>query len=448
MTERAQPAPAASDGDAALFRRVTLHILPILLLSYVIAYIDRVSIGIAKLKMLSDLNFSDAVYGFGAGVFFLGFTLFEIPSNLVLHRVGARVWIARIMVTWGVITILTMFVSSPLSFYALRFLLGAAEAGFVPGAIYYLTRWYPQARQGRIFSSLIVGAPIGGILVGPLSGWMMASLDGVAGLHNWQWLFLLQGLPAVAMGIVVLTMLVERPEDASWLSPAQKARISALIAADAARAPRAPDVGSALREPRIWLIGLVMVAVNLGIYAGVFWTPTMIKAAGVVDFQAIGPLSALPYVGAMIAMIGLGRSSDRVGERRWHIAFACLVAAGGLVVSGAFIHDGTTAAGGIMLSTAMLIGLTPVVWALASQFITGKAAAVGFALINVLGAVGGFLGPFLMGLAQDYTGNTAVTAYLIAGCTCIAAVIVIAATSRPPAAKPGAPMRRRLARSE
>lgn len=414
--------------DVLLFRKVTLRILPILLLSYVIAYIDRVSIGFAKLQMLSDLHFSESVYGLGAGIFFLGFILFEIPSNLLLYRVGARRWIARIMVTWGVISILIMGVASPAGFYALRFSLGVAEAGFFPGVIYYLTRWFPQDRRARTFSLFTMGAAVGGIVVGPLSGWMMGQFENVGGLHNWQWLFLLQGLPAVAIGIALLALLAERPDTAPWLSAPERARIAVLLAADEHVVSKAGSVSRALSQPRTWLLGFVMAAVNLGIYAGVFWTPSILKVSGIGGYAAIGVLSALPYALSMLVMFGLGRSSDLLGERRWHIALSCLAAATGLALSGAFVKSPVLSVAGLMFSTAMFIGLTPLLWALASQFFTGKAAAVGFALLNVFGALGGFFGPYLMGLSQAHSGSTALAAYVVCGCACMAAVMIVALT--------------------
>ncbi|HUX74135.1 MAG TPA: MFS transporter [Steroidobacteraceae bacterium] len=417
------PAPAKVDGDK-LFAKISRRLLPILFVCYVIAYVDRVNIGFAKLQMMSDLHFIAEIYGFGAGVFFLAFIIFEVPSNLLLYRLGARVWIARIMVTWGIVSILMLFVKTPWSFYGLRFLLGAAEAGFLPGLIYYLTQWYPQERQGRIFSILILGAAAGGILVGPVSGWIMGRLNDFGGLRNWQWLFLIQGLPAVIMGGLLFRLLDDGPRTAVWLLPAERDYLAELLSSErAAQAPKG-DIKAALREPKVWLLGIVMVVLNLGIYACVFWTPTIIKAAGFASYRAIGWLSMLPYIGAGLVLIGLGWSSDFFRERRWHIVGACLVGAAGLLVSGAGLSIPIMAIGGLVASTAVFIGVTPLIWALATTFITGPAAVVGFAIINALAAVGAFLGPSLMGLAQTYTGSISITFYVIAALTIAAGVVI------------------------
>ena len=422
-----RPTPDTADAarDADLFRKVTWRLMPILFISYIVAYIDRVNIGFAKLQMLDDLHFSAAVYGFGSGVFFVGFLLFEVPSNLILYRVGARVWIARIMVTWGVISMLTLFVRTPAAFYTMRFLLGAAEAGFLPGVVYYLTQWYPKHRHGRVISLLITAAAAGGVVVGPLSGWMMDVFSGVGALRNWQWLFLLQGIPALIVGVAVFFGLADSPRRATWLSEVEQDRLLAIVEADRSGTHQRARIRDAFGESKVWLLGAVLVALNLGIYAVVFWTPTIIKAAGFAHYRTIGLISAIPYLASGVAMLLLGRSSDRFGERRWHIAGACIAGAVGLVISVVFAGRPWFSIAGIVLATAAFIGATPLVWALASNFMKDRAAAAGFALMNALAALGGLFGPYLMGVAQDLTGNTAASMLGVAACAVAGSLIVL-----------------------
>lgn len=399
--------------------------MPILFVSYVIAYVDRVNIGFAKLQMLNDLGFSAAVYGLGAGIFFIGFMLFEMPSNLILYKVGARLWIARIMVTWGLISVLTMYVKTPTAFYAMRFLLGVAEAGFVPGVVYYLTQWYPQKRQGRIMSTLIAAAAVGGILVGPLSGYIMDRFDNVYSMHNWQWLFLLQGSPAVLLGILVWCYLEDSPKTANWLSDEEKELHFKILQADKSPAHQKSKISEVLREKKLWLISAVLVAINIGIYSVVFWTPTIIKSSGVQSYNAIGWISAIPYTATAIAMLAMGRSSDFFQDRRWHIAIACFAGAAGLVGSVYFASSPVLAIASVALATAAFIASTPLIWALGSTFMSERAAAVGFALMNALAAIGGFSGPYLMGIAQDLTGSTTVSVLGIAGCAVAGSLLVL-----------------------
>jgi sugar phosphate permease len=421
----AAPDSSETAQDVALFRKVTWRLMPILFISYIVAYIDRVNIGFAKLQMLDDLHFSAAVYGFGSGVFFVGFLLFEVPSNLILYRVGARKWIARIMLTWGLISMLTLFVKTPMAFYTMRFLLGAAEAGFLPGVVYYLTQWYPKRRHGRVISLLITAAAAGGVVVGPLSGWMMEAFTNVGSLRNWQWLFLLQGIPALIVGVVVFVGLADSPRTANWLNEAQRTRLLAIVEADHSGTHQRARIRDAFGEGKVWLLGAVLVALNLGIYAVVFWTPTIIKAAGFADYRTIGLISAIPYLASGVAMLLLGRSSDLFGERRWHIAGACIAGAVGLVLSVVFAAKPVLSIAGVVLSTAAFIGATPLIWALASNFMKDRAAAAGFALMNALAALGGLFGPYLMGVAQDLTGNTALSMLGVAACAVAGSLIVL-----------------------
>lgn len=414
-------------NDAELFRKITWKILPLLFLGYVIAYIDRVNIGFAKLEMMDDLQFSAAVYGLGAGIFFIGFTLVEIPSNLILYRIGARVWLARIMITWGVLSILMMFVKTPMSFYALRFLLGMAEAGFFPGVIYYLTLWYPENRRGRMFAAFAAGSAVGGFIVGPVSGWIMSHFNDLADLRGWQWLFLLQGLPAVLLGVLYFSLLSDGPSTAKWMTREDKAQLSERLKGTAVTEHDYSNAWVVFRNNKIWLLGLILGVANLGIYLGVFWLPTIIRDAGVQDLQTIGFISSIPYLIAAIAMFVLGRSSDHFGDRRWHIALSLIVGASALTASALFPQAAVVGIGGVIVATALLIGITPLLWAHASSFIDGKVAAAGFALINVCAGIAAFLGPYLMGLSQERLGSTDVVFFGIAASVVIAALTLVTA---------------------
>ncbi|MGC1303309.1 MAG: MFS transporter [Caulobacteraceae bacterium] len=425
--------PARTAGEDRLYARITWRLMPLLFVSYVISYIDRVNVGFAKLQMVDDLHFSAAVYGFGAGVFFVGFVLFEIPSNLLLYRWGAKRWLAGIILIWGGLSMLMLLIRTPASFYELRFLLGMAESGFVPGAMYYLTQWYPAHRQGRIFSILIMGASAGGVVVGPLSGWIMANFQHAGGLRNWQWLFLLQGAPAVFMGVALLARLPESVRDASWLTEDEKDQVAAGVEIPNRHALRRSDIWAAFASKPVWMLCSAQFTVNLGIYAGVFWLPSTIRAAGVSDYTRIGLVSALPYALSALVMWSLGRSSDLRRERRWHCFGAVSVAAGGLVLQAL---SGGSAAGviGLVVSIAFFIAVTPLVWAQAGAFITGQAAAVGFALINIFAGLAGFLAAYIMGATQQAFGDTSGATYVFAALALAGSLIFLAVKRAPPGA--------------
>src|ERR1700754_4960618 len=308
-----------STFEEATYRKVTWRLAPLLMLFYVVAYLDRVNVGFAKLQMTSDLGLSDAVYGFGAGIFFLGYFIFEIPSNVILHKVGARVWIARIMVSWGVISMLTMFVTTPTMFYVMRFLLGLAEAGFFPGIILYLTYWYPAHRRGRMTTWFMTAIAISGVVGGPLSGYILKAFDGANGWHGWQWLFLLEGIPSVIVGIMVFVMLDDRISKAKWLTKEERKLLQRNIEAEDA-AKEDPPIRAVLSSPRVWLMSLIYFSFVIGLYGVSFWLPTLIKATGVKDAFSIGLLSAIPFAAAVVAMVLISRSADRLRERRWHLA--------------------------------------------------------------------------------------------------------------------------------
>ncbi|CAJ0700931.1 Putative metabolite transport protein NicT [Ralstonia mannitolilytica] len=421
------PPHAAHDHDSparsALYRKLNWRLLPFLLLCYTFAYLDRVNIGFAKLQMQSDLGFSDAVYGLGAGIFFFGYVLFEIPSNLLLPRIGARKTIARILVLWGLTSASMMFVRDEMTFYVLRFLLGVFEAGFAPGMIFYLTYWYGQKRMARVMAIVMLAGPIGGIFGSPLSTWLMTGLSGTHGLEGWQWMFLVEGLPCVLLGALALRVLADRPADAKWLSDEEKRMIAAEV-----HVPGATDHSFAqvVRNPRVYLLAFSYFAMICGIYAVSFWLPSILKADGVTDTMQIGLYSMIPYIAAAVAMVVIGRSSDRRGERRLHSAVPAFIGAVALAV--ATFSSGNLAVSLLCMTiaTAMMWAAYTVFWAIPSQYLKGDAAAGGIALINTLGLIGGFLSPTIIGWVRTATGSMqagllVMVALLVAG----AAVLVV-----------------------
>ncbi|MFM1885833.1 MAG: hypothetical protein RL026_990 [Pseudomonadota bacterium] len=385
--------------------KVSRRLLPFLLLLYIVAWLDRVNVGFAALQMNEDLGFSAAVYGFGAGVFFIGYALFEVPSNVILARVGARRWIARIMVTWGLVSVGMMFVSGPLEFYVLRFVLGVAEAGFLPGVIYYLGQWFPRAQRARAISWFMVGIPLSTVVGAPVAG-LLLGMDGLQGLAGWQWLFLLEGLPAVLLGLVVWRHLPDRPADARWLTPAESDALEAQVAREQTEttARHAVGVGRALFHPTVWLLGLVLFACQCGSYGLTLWIPQIVKGLSGAGDLWVGFISAIPYVAAAAGMVLIGASSDRHGERFWHVAVPSLVGAAGFAASAVLMSP---VPGLIALTVAAVgdLGSRGPFWALPPRFLAGSALAAGIALINTLGSLGGFVGPYAVGLVKEATGG-------------------------------------------
>src|SRR5271170_3353027 len=327
----AAPNVTSINASDALYSKVAWRIMPIVLLSYIIAYLDRVNIGFAKLQMMGDLKFSDGVYGFGAGIFFLGYFFFEIPSNLILHKVGARVWICRVLVTWGIVSGCTAFVRTPWEFYTARFLLGLAEAGFFPGMILYLTYWFPSHRRAKMMSLLMAGNPVSGIIGGPLSGYILHHSSGSRGVAGWQWLFIIEAMPAVVLGVVILFFLDDRVVNAKWLSENEKMVVAAEIAEEASSKTH-HTVLSVFASPRVWLMAAIYFCITSGSYAIGFWQPTIIRQTGVKDAFDIGLLTIVPYTLALISMVLVGRHSDKMRERRWHVVLPNIIAALGFVL--------------------------------------------------------------------------------------------------------------------
>ncbi|WP_250452070.1 MFS transporter [Caballeronia sp. ATUFL_M2_KS44] len=434
MSSTANPMPrpgasAPSSFEEATYRKVAWRLSPLLLICYVVAYLDRVNVGFAKLQMSTDLGLSDAVYGFGAGIFFFGYFIFEIPSNVILHKVGARVWIARIMISWGIISALTMFVTTPTMFYVMRFLLGVAEAGFFPGIILYLTYWYPAQRRGRMTTLFMTAIALSGLIGGPVSGWIMKTFDGVHDWHGWQWLLLLEGIPSVIVGIVVLLMMDDRISKAKWLTQEERDLLERNIAADNVE-KEDPPISRILSSPKVWLMSLIYFSFVMGLYGVSFWLPTIIKATGVTDALTIGLLSAIPYGAAVIGMLLVARSADRRGERRWHIAVPAFVGAIGLVLSVVWAGNTPLAMLGLTLATMGILTTLPLFWSLPTAFLAGTGAAAGIAMINSLGNLAGFLSPYLVGWLKQVTGANSSGMYMLAGFLLLGAVLVLSVPAR------------------
>ncbi len=423
------PIPASQVTDVArenaVFRKVVRRIVPFLVLCYVVSYLDRVNVGFAKLQMSDDLGFSEAAYGLGAGLFFIGYFLFEVPSNLMLQRVGARTWIARIMISWGVVSASFMFVHNEATFYVLRFLLGAAEAGFYPGVILYCTYWFPSQRRARVIAMFMSAIPVAGIFGNPLSGWIMDRFQGVNGWQGWQWIFLLEAIPALLIGVATLFYLDNSVRDAKWLTDEEKDVVERAIAEDAAHQTVHGRVWDAFREPKVWLMCFIYFCFVMGQYALTFWMPTFIESTGIEGNLAIGVLSAVPFLAALVTMNLFGRSADKRRERRWHLVVPSLMGAVGFSLAAGWA--GSTALSLVALSVAAAGVLTcsPLFWSLPTAFLGGTAAAVGLAVINSVGNLAGFVSPYMIGALKDATGSTSLPMYVLALSLVVGAAAVL-----------------------
>lgn len=392
-------------AERDIIAKTARRILPILLLCYFAAFLDRVNIGFAALTMNADLGFSASQFGFGAGIFFLGYVLCELPSNLVLARVGARRWIARILVTWGLLSAATAFVWSPASFYVVRVLLGAAEAGFFPGIIFYLTLWFPAEYRARMFALFNIAVPLSSVVGAPVSGLLIEHMNGIAGLGGWQWMFLIEGMPAVIMGFVVFLALPERPETAAFLSGGEREWLASRLAGEreGQEAREHFTVGRALRDPRVLLMCLIAVGLVMGTTGIAIWMPQFVKSFGL-DTVQTGFVTAIPAAFMAVAMVAVGRHADRTGERVWHAAGPFLVSGAGFALA-ALAGSPFVSLIGLTIGAAGIGGASPNIWVFPATLLTGTAAAAGIALINSVGSTGGFFGPSIIGWVRDATGG-------------------------------------------
>jgi MFS transporter, ACS family, tartrate transporter len=419
-----------------LLRRITWRIVPLLFCCYVIAYIDRINVGFAKLQLQGVLGVDRAifgsVYGLGAGLFFIGYFIFEVPSNLILHRVGARIWIARIMILWGIVSMSFIFMKGVTSFYVLRFLLGAAEAGFFPGVILYITYWYPAAERARIIALIAIGAIAAGMIGSPISGALL-TMDGIAGWAGWQWLFFLEGLPAVLLGILVFFGLPNGPKEARWLSLGEKKWIAETLARDAATTnpSQRQNLRDCFTSPVVWLLCLIYFLRNVGTYGYEMWLPSIVKGVTGKSDAIVGLINGLPYLAAGITMYLVGRHSDKTGERRGHMSAGAVGATIGFVIAAA-ANNAFVVVAGLALAFAGSKASLPPFWALSTEFLKGTAAAGGIALINSVGNLGGFFGPSLVGLIKDKTGGNFGGLVLLGACYLGVAVLAFA-VPKPPA---------------
>jgi MFS family permease len=408
-----------------IFSKITWRLVPFLFLCYLAAYLDRVNVGFAKLQMQKELAFSETVYGLGAGIFFLGYVLFEVPSNIILHKVGARLWLARVMLTWAVISAVTAFVSTPTAFYVMRFLLGVAEAGFIPGVLLYLTYWFPASRRGRITALFLTAIPMASILGGPVSGWILSFASGAHGLSGWQWLFLIEAIPSIVFGVAILFYLDDSLKNAEWLDADEKQRVAAIMAGEQEEKEGLSELRHAFVTGRVWLLGAAYFCIASGIYIVSFWIPTIIKQTGVTDPFKIGLLTAIPYLVAVASMITVCGHGDQAKERRWHTATPAAVCALGLIVTATATGNTILALIGLTLAAAGASTSQASFWTLPASFLGGAAAAAGIALVNSLGNIAGFASTYIVGWMADLTHSNAVSLYLFGGIVLLGAVLVL-----------------------
>jgi MFS transporter, ACS family, tartrate transporter len=424
MISHARVSEETSDIAQSTMSTISRRLIPFLVLAYFFCVLDRVNVSFAALTMNADLGFTPLVYAWGAGIFFIGYFILEIPSNIALHHVGARRWIARIMITWGIISAGMAFVTGPTSFYVMRFVLGLAEAGFFPGIILYLTYWLPAEYRARMMSAFILGAPLSAMFGGPICG-MLLELNNVLGLKGWQWLFIAEGLPSALLGLVTLAYLVDKPSDASWLSPAQKAWLETKLASEraASEAVHKLSLVAALQSPKVAALGLVYFGLLGGLYGVQFWLPQLVKGFGVSNLET-GLVSALPFAFGALAMVIWGARSDRRRERVRHMVSALLVSAAALAASA---YGGNLVLTMAALIVAAMAGFAAfgLFWTLPAAFLTGSAAAGGLALINSIGSLAGFGGPYLIGWIKEATGSTVVGLLFLALLPLLAALLVL-----------------------
>ena len=426
--------PGASLLEGA-YRKATWRLIPFIFVCYFFNYLDRVNVGFAKLEMLDALQLSETVYGLGAGIFFIGYVTFGVPSNLILHKLGARRWIAVMMMTWGALSACMLFVSTPVEFYVLRFFTGVAEAGFFPGMVLYFTKWFPAHKRGQVMALFMSAIPVSGLIGGPLSGWMLSHFSaGQGGMDGWQWLFLLQGIPTVLLGVAVLFYLNDSLAQAPWLTAEEKTAMQTALDEDEAQRSGGTHAvhsfGAVLRDWHVWMLGFIYFSIQMGVYAINFWLPSIIKSLGFESATTVGWLSAIPYLFAGVFMVLVGRSADRRRERRWHLSAPLLMALVGLLLAANFSDNVVLVMIGLSLATMGALTGLPMFWPLPAAFLGSAAAAAGLALINSMGQIAGFLSPFLVGWIKDATGSTDMALYILSTVLFIGAMLVLVVPAR------------------
>ncbi len=415
-----------SISESAIVSKLTRSLIPFLFLLYIVAYLDRINVGFAKLQMSNQLHFSEKIYGLAAGMFFAGYFFFQVPSNLILSKLGARRWISLLMIVWGAISASMMLVTTPRSFYTLRFLLGLAEAGFFPGMIFYLRSWFPAAARARTVALFMTAGPLAGVIGGPISGALL-HLHRNGGLAGWQWLFLLEGVPAIVLGAVVYFRLADAPKDAPWLSLEERSWLEQTLAREqnsTLGAIGATSWWTVFLDLRVLLLALVYFCLATSSYGLSLWLPSVLSSLSSRGTFAIGLLSSIPYLAAAVGMVVVGHHSDRTGERRWHVAVCALLAAVSLALAAS--SSSTIAVVGA-LSVAFL-GINAMLgpfWAMPGTLLTGVTASLGIAFINSIGNLGGFAGPYVLGLARTSSGNFKSGLYLLAGVMALSTIVVL-----------------------
>jgi D-galactonate transporter len=429
MTEAVSSLPYLAEKGAVdrLFSKISWRILPFLMLCYVIAFLDRINIGYAQLQMKQTLTFSDATYGFGAGIFFIGYFLFEVPSNLLLERIGVRKTLLRIMFTWGIVATAMAFVQTPVQFYIARFLLGVLEAGFFPGIILYLTYWYPSARRGQIIAMFLAATAIASVIAGPLSGATLKYLNGVEDFHGWQWLFISQGIPATILGVLAYLYLQDKPEDAHWLTAEEKSAIRFQLDHDDKDVESAHHGGflQMLGDPKVYGLAFTYFLLLGATYTMVFWIPSLIKSWGVADLFHVGLLAALPQIAGIIGTVLMGRHSDKHRERRWHYATCVGVAALGLLLTTFSRGELIPSIAGLTLAGVGIVSATPLFFTTITEYLSKASAAGGIALISSLGNLGPAAAPSVTGLITASTGSPLYSTYLVAGAYVLSGLLLL-----------------------
>ncbi len=409
---------------SATYSKVDRHIIPFLFMCYILAYLDRVNVGFAKLQMAKDLSLSDAAFATGAGLFFIGYFFFEVPSNVLLKKFGARMWIARIMISWGVISSAMMFVTNEWTFYAMRMILGLAEAGFFPGIIFYLTLWYPSRQRSTRTAWFVSAIPLAGVIGNPISGWTMDQLTGVAGVAGWQWLFLVEGIPSILVGFWVISYLDSSISEAKWLNEEQKALLIRNLDAEE-RHKAEHRLVDAFKNGKVYALCAIYFTLMIGLYGIAFWLPTIVKAFGVKGYLDVGLISAIPYGVATVGMLLVSRHSDRTGERRMHYVLNVSAGALGLALSGVYASNPVLSIAFISIGTMGVIGSMPLFWPIPSAFLTGTAAAAGIGIVNSIGNLGGYVGPNVPIWIKQVSADPSAALYAIALILLVGAAITL-----------------------
>lgn len=406
--------PPTYSFERQTYHKVDLRIVPFLFLCYILAYLDRVNVGFAKLQMLKDLSLSDAAFATGAGIFFIGYFFFEVPSNVLLKKFGARMWIARIMISWGIISGCMIFVKGQWSFYVMRFLLGLAEAGFFPGVIFYLTLWYPSRLRSTRTAWFVAAIAVSGVIGNPISGWIMDTLSGAMKLAGWQWLFLSEGIPSILVGLLVIYYLESGIAEAKWLTSEEKALLAQNLEAEDKQKTE-HRLMDAFASGKVWTLCAIYFTLMIGLYGIAFWLPTIVNTFGVKGYLSVGLITAIPYGMAVIGMILLSNHSDKTGERRLHYVANVMAGAAGLVLSGVFAPNPVLAIIFLSIGTLGVIGSMPLFWPLPSAFLAGTAAAAGIGIVNSVGNLGGYVGPNIPIWSKHFSSDPSAALYIIAG---------------------------------